>query len=99
MQISRAYQTHGKGTYWHIQTQPFWTDLNIEKSDYLFMQDHRSPGDPGRDPDEISSRGYFCARLTIEQANHAVRIMHAGQGMLPLGSILVCPALARYAHQ
>jgi len=91
MQISRAYQTHGKGAGAHIQTQPFWTDLNIEKSDYEFMQNHRIPEDTKRDPDEIKSKGYFCARLTIEVAGQAVRIMHAGNSNLPADSILICP--------
>jgi hypothetical protein len=91
MQISRAYQMHGKGAGAHIQTQPFWTDLNIEKSDYEFMQNHRIPEDAKRDPDEIKSEGYFCVSVTIEEAGKAVRIMHAGNNQLPAGSILICP--------
>jgi hypothetical protein len=91
MLISRAYQTHGKGGGAHIQTMPFWTDLNITKNDYRFMQEHRRPGDAGRDPDEISSKGYFCTRVTIQRAGVAMRIMHAGNSNLPEGSVLVCP--------
>ena len=82
---------HGKGAGAHIQTQPFWTDLNIEKSDYEFMQNHRIPEDAKRDPDEIKSEGYFCVSVTIEEAGKAVRIMHAGNNQLPAGSILICP--------
>jgi len=62
--ISRAYQTHGKGESWHIQTMPLWSDLDITADDYNFMLAHRPDGDRSRDPDEISSKGYFCAQVT-----------------------------------
>jgi hypothetical protein len=91
--ITRAYQTHGKGGGAHIQTAPVWTDLNITKSDYQFMQEHRRPGDAGTNPDEISSRGYFCAQVVIQRAGNAVRIMHAGDSNLPKGSVIVCPLI------
>ena len=91
MLISRAYQTHGKGGGAHIQTMPIWTDLNITLIDYRFMQEHRRPGDVGRDPDEIPSAGYFCALVTIQQAGDAIRIIHAGNGNLSEGSVRVCP--------
>jgi hypothetical protein len=89
--ISRAYQTHGKGHSWNIQTQPVWSNLDITEDDYSFMLAHRRPGDGGKDPDEISSRGYFCARVTIQQAGEARRVMHAGRQKLPEGSVIICP--------
>ncbi len=39
--ISRAYQTHGKGRSWNIQTTPIWSNLEITEDDYEFMLTHR----------------------------------------------------------
>jgi len=89
--ISRAYQTHGKGAGWDIQTTPVWSDLNVTKADYDSMLAHRGPGDHGRNPDEISSSGFFCARVTLQQSGNALRVMHAGSRTLPTGTVVVCP--------
>jgi len=92
VQISRAYQTHGKGRSWNIQTSPIWSNIDISQYDYDQMLHHRSPNDVGNDPDEITSRGYFCAQVTMQKAGEAIRIMHAGRSALPRGSIVVCPS-------
>jgi hypothetical protein len=92
--ISRAYQTHGKGRSQYIQTMPIWSNLEITREDFVFMQNNRRPGDD-HNPDEISSRGYFCAKVTIEQSGGALRILHAGSQKLPTGTIILCPALTR----
>lgn len=89
--ISRAYQTHGKGRSWNIQTTPIWSNLDITEDDYNFMLAHRRVGDDPSDPDEISSQGYFCAEVTIEQAGEALRVMHAGSHKLPKGTVIICP--------
>lgn len=91
LMIERAYQTHGKGSSQYIQTTPIWSNLEIAPQDFAFMQQHRSPADDGRNPHEISSKGYFCAQVTIEETDKAVRILHAGAHPLPAGSILPCP--------
>jgi hypothetical protein len=93
--IARAYQTHGKGGGSHIQTMYFWSGLDISRGDFAFMQSHRRPGDDGHDPDEISSKGYFCAKVTIEQTDKAARILHAGSRELPQGTVALCPVQAR----
>lgn len=90
--ISRAYQTHGKSRSWNIQTMPIWSNLDITESDYQFMVAHRAPGDKRRDPDEIFSRGYFCAKVTLQESSSAVRVMNAGSQPLPEGTVIVCPA-------
>ena len=92
IRISRAYQTHGKGQGWTIQTTPIWSNLSISESDYQFMLSHRRPGDPGKSPDEVSSRGYFCAKVVMQQSGDAFRVLHAGNSKLPEGSIITCPA-------
>jgi hypothetical protein len=40
-QISRAYQTHGKGTHQSIQTMPIRSDLEITAEDFTFMRNNR----------------------------------------------------------
>jgi len=87
--ISRAYATHGKGDSWNIQTMPLWSNLEITQSDYNFMLARRA--DDSRNPDEISSRGYFCARVTMQSAGDALRILHAGNRKLPKGTVVICP--------
>lgn len=91
--IWRAYQTRSKGgTGWSIQTTPIWSNLAVTKMDYDSMLAHRGPGDHGRNPDEISSHGFFCARVTLQQSGNALRVMHAGSHALPTGTVVVCPA-------
>jgi hypothetical protein len=91
LRISRAYQTHGKGASRNIQTMPFWSNMDVTEQDYQFMLDHRRPGDPERSPDEISSQGYFCAKVTVEQSKKALRVLHAGSRTLPAGTVVLCP--------
>ena len=91
LRISRAYQTHGKGASKDIQTMPFWSDMNVTEQDYQFMLDHRRPDDPAHSPDEISSQGYFCAKVTVEQSEKALRVLHAGSHTLPAGTVMLCP--------
>ncbi|GEM_PF-1359334 len=90
--ISRAYQTHGKGRSWNIQTTPIWSNLEITENDYGFMLAHRRVEDNSGNPDEISSNGYFCAQVTVEQSGNALRVLHAGSHELPKGTVVICPA-------
>jgi hypothetical protein len=90
--IWRAYCSHGKRTSWHIQTTPLWSDLDITQADYEFMSAHRSPDDPGLNPDEVSSHGYFCARAILQESGTAVQVLGAGSHRLPQGTVVVCPA-------
>jgi hypothetical protein len=97
--ISRAYATHGKGRSWNIQTMPIWSNINITESDYNFMRAHRAPYDHGTNPDEITSNGYFCAKVTIQKAGEAIRVMHAGRWKLPAGTVIRCPVAAGISPQ
>ena len=93
VRISRAYQSKGRNPNWNIQTMPIWSNMNITKEDYDFMLAHRRPGGSANDPDEISSKGYFCARVTLQEAGdgEALRVMNAGRRKLPQGTVIVCP--------
>lgn len=88
--LSRAYQTHGKSQSWYIQTMPIWSNIDITKTDYDFMLGHRAPQDHGTDTDEITSNGYFCAKVTLQKSGEALRILHAGSYKLPAGSVVIC---------
>jgi hypothetical protein len=88
--VSRAYQTHGKGQSWNIQTQPIWSNLDITQADYEYMLSHRRPDDKGTDPDEISSDGYFCAKVMFQRSGNALRVLNAGTYKLPLGTVRTC---------
>ena len=90
--INRAYRTHGKGQSWNIQTMPIWSNLDITPNDYGFMLNHRGPGDLGRNDDEISSKGYFCAHVLMQQSGSALRVLNAGRRKLPNGTVIICPA-------
>lgn len=90
--ISRAYQTHGKGGTWYIQTTPIWSNLEITEDDYQFLLTHRRAGNSTIDADEISSNGYFCAHVTVQQSGKALRVLHAGSHRLPEGSVVICPS-------
>lgn len=95
--ISRAYQSHGKSRSWNIQTSPVLSNFEIMASDYNSMLEHRRPGDTSRNPDEISSQGYFCARVSVQQAGDAIRVLHAGHLALPKGSVILCPSAVTQA--
>jgi len=91
LRIGRAYRAYGKPGGWVIQPEPIWGNIDIKRDDFEFMAKHRRPGDPGNDPDEISSKGYFCAHVTMQQSGKSFRVMHAGSHALPRGSVVVCP--------
>jgi hypothetical protein len=89
--IKRAYRTEGKGRSWNIQTMPIWSNLDITEYDYSFMLNYRRPGDDGHNPNEISSEGYFCAQVIMQESGNALRVLNAGSRKLPRGTVVVCP--------
>jgi hypothetical protein len=93
--ISRAYQTRGKGSSQYIQTMPIRSNLEITREDFTFMRNHRRPDDNVKNYDEVSSRGYFCAKVSIEQSDKALRILHSGSQKLPQGTVILCPVPTR----
>lgn len=88
--VKRAYQTHGKGRSWNIQTMPIWSNIDITQDDYKFMLGHRPPEDGGSDDDEITSNGFFCAKATLQRSGKALQVLNAGSYALPAGSIGIC---------
>ena len=88
--VSRAYQTHGKGRSWNIQTMPIWSNLDITEDDYDLLLKHRRPDDQRADDDEIASNGYFCAKVKLQSAGSAIRVLNAGTHTLPTGTVGIC---------
>ncbi len=93
--ISRAYWTHGKGQSWNIQTMPVWSNMEITQADYNFMLSHRPAGQNAADKDEITSKGFFCAHVTLQRTDKALRVLHAGRSKLPEGTVVVCPRVSQ----
>ncbi|MEO1967683.1 MAG: hypothetical protein ABGW87_03080 [Sphingomonadaceae bacterium] len=101
--IGRAYRSHSRsGDSWTIQPTPLWTNIDVTQADWDFMLTRRRPWDDGTDPDNISSNGYFCAKVTMQKSGDALRIIYSGHYnplnwtyRLPTGAIVVCPRGAK----
>jgi hypothetical protein len=73
-----------------IQPTPLWSNIDIAREDWNFMLAELKLGDEP-DRDDIPSNGRFCARVQMQQAGAALRVMNAGSHALPKGSIVLCP--------
>jgi hypothetical protein len=98
--IGRAYRTYARvgGYSWTIQPTPLWSNIDITQADWNYMLARRQPWDVGTNPDNISSRGYFCAKVTMQKSGDALRVLYVGNYnplnwsyKLPNGAIMVCP--------
>jgi hypothetical protein len=92
--IGRAYRMDSRtGSSWIIQPV-IWTNIDITQSDYRFMLSHRGWNGRGPEPDSVSSRAYFCARVLIQQSGDALRVLNAGRSTLPDGAVGICSEMA-----
>jgi len=73
-----------------IQPSPLWSNIDIAREDWNFMLAELKL-DNGPKRDDIPSNGHFCARVLMQQAGSALRVLNAGSNALPKGSIIVCP--------
>lgn len=76
-----------------IQPTPLWSNIHIAREDWNFMLTELKL-DNQTDRDAIPSDGRFCARVQMQQAGSALRVMNAGSYALPKGSIVLCPSEA-----
>ena len=89
--ISHASRSRdNRGAHDQIELMSSRSDLAVNDADYHFMLAHRRPDDQGVDSDEIASNGWFCAKVRLQRAGDAVRVLHAGSWALPEGSIQLC---------
>jgi hypothetical protein len=89
--VYRAFETHGRyGNTDYVQLMATGTELEIGLQDFAFMRNHRLL-DQGSDSDQISSNGYFCILVTIEEFGSSLRILHSGSQKLPAGTVVLCP--------
>lgn len=47
-----------------------------------------------KEPSNVPSRSYFCAKVTMQQSGEALRVLHAGKQALASGSVHVCSEVA-----
>ena len=79
-----------------IGTQDLWTVeigdslIDIAPGDADFMLKRRLPGDTSGALGQIWSGGYFCAKLTVQTAGNAKRVLRRVNG-LPPGSVIPLP--------
>ena len=92
--IGRAYRMDPRtGSSWIIQPV-IWTNIDITHPDYRFMLFHRGWNGEGPEPSSLSSDGYFCADVVMQQSGEALRVLHAGSSKLPTGTIGICSEMA-----
>ena len=92
--IDRAYRMDSRtGSSWIIQPL-MWTNIDISHSDYRFMLSRSGVSDKGSEPDNVKSRGRFCAKVEMQRAGEALRVLHAGKSSLPAGTIGICSDMA-----
>jgi hypothetical protein len=90
MPITYAYHHQGRHVdVWNIEVGDAL--LGIAPGDANFMLSHRLPGDTSGGLGQMWSGGYFCARLTIQRAGDAKRVLHTGSNDLAPGSVILCP--------
>lgn len=92
--IGRAYRMDSRmGSSWIIQPV-IWTNIDITQSDYRYMLSRRGWDGRGSEPKSVSSGGYFCAKVLVQQSVDALRVLHAGRLTLPAGTIGICSEMA-----
>jgi hypothetical protein len=93
--IERAYRMDSRtGSSWIIQPAPIWSNIDISHDDYRFMLARTGAANARKEPSNVSSQSYFCAKVTMQQSGEALRVLHAGSQALPSGSVRVCSELA-----
>lgn len=80
------------GKYIVLAPEWTWPDLEITDEDYRFMVKNSPSGETGYY--EVASDGLFCARLSMEQSDKSLRILHSTSKELPRGTVILCPASA-----
>jgi hypothetical protein len=101
MPIYYAYHHHSRhADVWIVEIADSLIDITPGDAD--FMLKRRLPGDTSGALGQIWSGGYFCAKLTVQTAGNAKRVLRRVNG-LPPGSVILCPKangpLVRKAQQ
>jgi hypothetical protein len=89
--IERAYRMDSRtGSSWIIQPAPIWSNIDIAHADYSFMLARSGTANARKEPSNVASHSYFCAKVSMQQSGEALRVLHAGSEALPSGSVGVC---------
>ncbi len=96
--IDRAYTKDVKtgrnsSIEYFVRLTPAWdTDWEIAKSDFDYMKANNKPENASRYGDRIESHGWFCAKVTLQKAGNAVKVVGVTDGRgLAEGSLMLCP--------
>lgn len=93
--IQRAYRMDSRtGSSWIIQPV-IWTNIDVSHADFKFMLSHRGWNGKGSEPDDVSSDGYFCAKVLVQKSGDALRVLHSGSLSLPEGSVGICSEMSQ----
>jgi hypothetical protein len=93
--IERAYRMDSRtGSSWIIQPAPIWSNIDIAHGDYRFMLARTGAANARKEPSDVPSRSYFCAKVTMQESGDALRVLHAGSQALPPGSVGICSEMA-----
>lgn len=97
--IERAYRMDSRtGSSWIIQPYSFGVNIDIAHADYRLMLTRSGAANVSKEPWNVPSRRYFCAKVTAQQSGEALRVLHAGSQALPPGSVGVCSEMASNDH-
>ncbi len=89
--ISEAYEDTGRGSSHADYIRTAQGDFKIHYADYAVLKTQRPAGLTDPNSRTVTINGYFCAKVRLETAGDAVRIMVGSQDWLPSGSIELCP--------
>lgn len=97
--IEQAYRMDSRtGSSWIIQPAPIWSNIDISHADYSFMLARTGTANARKEPSDVPSRSYFCAKVTMQQSGEALRVLHAGTQALPPGSVGICSEMEAKDH-
>lgn len=95
--ISYAYRHHShkgdnqrSGYYLRILPASTWPELKIAEEDYALMLKNTPDKDIGYE--EILHPANFCVRVTMQQSEKSIRMLHSKSDQLPAGAVTPCPA-------
>ena len=93
--IERAWRSDARSNRsWIIQPAPYSAEINITHADYRRMLPGTAAANRRSKPKSVSSRSRFCAKVQMQQSGAALRVLHAGKGSLPVGTVGVCSEMA-----
>lgn len=89
--ITQAYQTHGRASGDYIRTP--YGHFRVRTSDYGRLKTQRPVAFTDVSADKVTINGYYCAKLPVQTAGNAVRVMMGAEDYVPTDSLELCPVI------